>query len=207
MPTDLWIPLFPLNTVLYPLGILPLRVFETRYTDMVRECMKREAPFGVVLIHSGAEVGAAAVPELTGCLAHIRQWDMAELGVLLLTTQGGARFRIQATRELADRRVEAHVLMLADDPPQPVGPVHDACAVALRRVIDELAATGAQDHGEQYVSPFPEPAQLDDAGWVAHRWAEILPLPLPLKQQLLELKDPVGRLNIVHQYLRQSGIL
>src|SRR5450631_373270 len=107
MPTknEPWISLFPLNAVLYPGGILPLRVFEARYVDMVRDCMKSEAPFGVVLIKSGQEVGAPAEPESVGCMAHISQWDMVDLGVLLLRTQGGERFRIIETRQLLDHRL------------------------------------------------------------------------------------------------------
>lgn len=207
MSTERWIPLFPLNTVLFPLGILPLRVFETRYTDMVRECMKRGVPFGVVLIRSGSEVGAAAVPESVGCLAHIKDWDMPELGVLLLSTEGGARFRIEATRELPDHRLEARVLMLAPDAPTPVGRLHAVCADALRRVIDELNAAGVAEQAEAYVSPFPQPSNFDDAGWVAHRWSEILPLPLNVKQRLLELDDPALRLELVHQFLTQFAIV
>jgi Lon protease-like protein len=207
MATELWIPLFPLNTVLFPLGILPLRVFETRYTDMIRVCMKREVPFGVVLIRSGSEVGSAAVPESTGCLAHITDWDMPELGVLLLNTAGSARFHIEATRELPDHRLEARVVVLADDAPTAITPLHAVCAVALQRVIDELTAAGIAEQGDLYVSPFPQPARLDDAGWVANRWCEILPLPLIDKQRLLETTDPARRLQLVHQGLTQFGIV
>jgi hypothetical protein len=76
-----WIPLFPLNTVLFPGGVLPLKVFETRYMDMLRECMKHQRQqFGVVLIKSEQEVGAAAEPEDFGCLTQIVEWDMQDLG-------------------------------------------------------------------------------------------------------------------------------
>jgi len=207
MSTENWIPLFPLNTVLFPLGVLPLRVFETRYTDMMRRCMKGSAPFGIVLIRSGVEVGAAAVPETTGCLAHIVQWDMPELGVLLLTTHGGQRFHIEATRELSDHSLEARIVLLAEDTPLPVPPLHAACAIALKRVVDEITAPGMADHGNKYTSPFPQPVQLDDAGWVANRWSEILPLPMSVKQNLLELGDPSARLQLVHQCLTQLAIV
>jgi Lon protease-like protein len=105
-----WIPLFPLRTVLFPAGVLPLRVFETRYVDMVRERMKRDAPFGVVAIRAGAEVGGAAEPHAIGTLAHIVEWDMPELGVLQLQTRGGERFRVLETRiqpsQLLEGRIE-----------------------------------------------------------------------------------------------------
>ena len=80
MSEPAWLPLFPLDTVLFPGGVLPLKVFEARYIDMVRDCMKRDAPFGVVRIKSGKEVGAAAEPDRVGCIAHIVEWDMADLG-------------------------------------------------------------------------------------------------------------------------------
>src|SRR5688572_2943404 len=105
LATDSWLPLFPLKTVLFPDGILPLKVFEARYIDMVRECMKNNVPFGVVLIRSGQEVGAAAVPEEVGCLAHITGWDMQNPGVMMLRTLGGDRFRIIETRHLPDQRL------------------------------------------------------------------------------------------------------
>src|SRR3954469_20666404 len=125
---DAWLPLFPLNTVLFPGGVLPLKVFEARYIDMVRDCMKREAPFGIVLIKSGQEVGMAAEPELVGCMAYITQWEMPDLGVLMLRTQGGERFRIVETRTLSDQRLEARIDMIAPDDVVPVSAIHVSCA-------------------------------------------------------------------------------
>ncbi len=207
LSTDRWIPLFPLNTVLLPLGILPLRVFEARYTDMVRDCMKHDAPFGVVLIRQGQEVGAAAAPEQIGCLAHIRQWDMHDLGVLLLQTQGGARFRILATRETPDHRLEAQVEMLADDTPTRIGKQHADTTATLQNVINEVKEQGEAEQGEAFMYPFPLPTCLDDAAWVAHRWTEILPLPLVDKQRLLMIEDPLARLEAVEEHLMALGVI
>ncbi len=114
--TDLWIALFPLNTVLFPDGVLPLRVFETRYIDMVRACMKANTPFGVVAIQSGAEIGEVATPYSVGTIAHITEWDMPELGVLLIETRGGERFRILETRLLPRQRLEARVDFIRVEP-------------------------------------------------------------------------------------------
>lgn len=202
-----WLPLFPLNTVLFPSGILPLRVFEARYVDMVRECMKRETPFGIVLIKSGQETGAAAEPETVGCIATITQWDMVNLGVLLLRTIGGERFRIIETRELADHRLEARVEMLASDEVTTISDVHLSCARALKIVIDDINSKGQADQGMAFESPFSMPNQLDDAAWVANRWCEILPIPLKARQKLLELDDSQSRLAVVHQYLQQHRIV
>lgn len=202
-----WISLFPLNTVLFPGGVLPLRVFEARYMDMVRECMKNEQPFGVVRIVSGSEVGQAAEPDQVGCMAHITQWDMQDMGVLTLRMRGGQRFRILETRVLKDQRLEARVEMIPDDISIGVSSEHLSCATALTSVISEINARGQSEMGTQFVSPFDEPAQLDDAAWVANRWCEILPVSLLAKQKLLELDDAQARLAIVHQYLQQHKIV
>ena len=204
---DTWIPLFPLNTVLFPGGVLPLKVFETRYVDMVRDCMKREVGFGVVLIKSGPEVGAVAEPETVGCLATIARWDMEKLGLLLLHTAGGQRFRILQTRELPDHRLEARVTLIAADKPVHVSAIHVRCAKALKLVIDDITAKGHAERGMEFVSPFATPLQFDDAGWVANRWCEILPIPLKARQKLLELDDAQARLAVVDQYLQQHNIL
>lgn len=202
-----WISLFPLNTVLFPDGVLPLRVFETRYIDMVRDCMKSEQPFGIVRILAGSEVGRAAEPDDVGCIANIAEWDMPEMGVLMLRTVGGQRFRILEKRVLPDQRLQALVSMIDEDPATPVSAPHASCAAALKFIIDEVNQKGHAEQGAGFISPFSDPARLDDAGWVANRWCEILPVPLPAKQKLLELEDAQGRLTIVHQYLQQHKIV
>jgi uncharacterized protein len=207
LQNDTWLPLFPLKTVLFPDGILPLKVFETRYMDMVRECMKRNAPFGVVLIKAGLEVGMAAEPDKVGCLAYIADWDMQNLGVMMLRVHGGERFRILDTRILPDQRLEARIEMIAADGVVPVSDIHVSCAKTLKIVIDDADAKGRAEQGDAFISPFPRPIQLDSASWVANRWCEILPIPLKARQKLLELDDAHSRLTIVHQYLLQHKIL
>src|SRR5215510_2335901 len=93
--------LFPLGTVLYPEGMLPLKVFEQRYIEMTKTCLRDESPFGVCLIREGAEVGTAALPETVGSLATIVQWDMPQLGLFHLLARGGRRFRARRTRVAA----------------------------------------------------------------------------------------------------------
>ncbi|RJG03595.1 LON peptidase substrate-binding domain-containing protein [Noviherbaspirillum sedimenti] len=205
---DDWLPLFPLQTVLFPGGVLPLKVFETRYVDMVRDCMKRETPFGVVLIKAGQEVGTAAEPEGVGCLAHITDWDMDQPGVLLLRTRGGERFRILETRRQASELLEARIEMItADAPTQAVSDAHLSCAKALKTIAAAIQAKGRAEQGEAFVNPIAAPLQFDQSGWVANRWSEILPIPLKARQKLLELEDAPARLAIIHQYLQQHKIL
>lgn len=204
---DSWVPLFPLNTVLFPGGVLPLKVFEARYIDMIRDCMKRNAPFGVVLIKTGQEVGKAAEPESVGCLAQITQWDMETPGLLMLRTVGTERFRIINLRKQADERLEAQIEKLpADDVNESVSDMHVNCARALKSVADAIQAKGHAEQGDEFESPFAAPFQFDQSGWVANRWCEILPIPLKARQKLLE-QDADSRLSIVYQYLQQHQIV
>ena len=213
-----WLPLFPLRTVLFPGGVLPLRVFETRYVDMVRACMKTDTPFGVVAIRSGAEVGAAAEPYQVGTHAHIVEWDMPELGVLLLQTRGGARFRILETRRQNNQLLEALTEQVPDEEADVNAGVNaDAsgasdhalavCSRVLRVVIEELMERASAEAGGALVNPFPEPHQLDHAGWVANRWCEMLPIDLEEKQTLLEIADDAERILQVEAYLQQNGVI
>ena len=190
------VPIFPLGTVLFPGGLLPLRVFETRYMDMTRECMRAQKPFGVCLIRSGREVGETAVPEEIGCLAHILEWDMRELGVLSLRTQGGQRFRIRDSEVTAQGLVRANVELIEPEPVRALPAEFAACANLLEmEVVDKSAAV------------FAEPHQFDDATWVGYRLTEILPVPMAAKQRLLELDDSVLRLQVLHRFLEQRGLM
>lgn len=187
------IPLFPLNMVLFPDGILPLRIFETRYVDMVKHCMRESRGFGVVLIRSGNEVGPAQMHAI-GTLARITDFDQLPDGLLGLSCLGHQRFRI------LERRVQADGLNLGDVEFLPVEPTlavpqrHAHLARLLEEVLPQL--------GEIYTDM---PMQLDDAAWVGHRLAEILPLPLPNKQMCLELDDPLQRLDVLAPLIQAAS--
>ena len=202
-----WIPLFPLNTVLFPRGVLPLRVFETRYVDMVRERMKSGAPFGVVAIRAGNEVGTAAEPYDVGTLAHIVACDVEDLGVLLLHTQGGERFHILEKRTQRNQLIEARIAPLPADDPSHTGESLSLCARVLQVVIDELSRRSDEMPDSDFINPFTEPHALDSPTWVANRWSEMLPIALEDKQELLELTDAGVRLQRVERYLQDNGVL
>lgn len=202
-----WIALFPLNTVLFPEGVLPLRVFETRYIDMVRACMKANTPFGVVAIQSGAEIGEVATPYPVGTIAHITEWDMPELGVLLIETRGGERFRIEETRLLPSQRLEARVTFI---PPEPIvegGVTLQVCAEVLNVVIRDIERRAKKDQEPQFIAPFSEPYELHNPAWVANRWCEILPIPLAEKQRLLEMQDVALRLQTIEEFLHEHNVI
>ena len=184
--------IFPLHTVLFPDGVLPLKVFEQRYLEMTKVCLRDNAPFGVCLIREGGEVGAPAVPETVGCLATITEWDMAQLGLFQLVTRGGERFRIVETRIARNGLISAAVESLPVEPP---AAMDETCREVLGQIIGKVGAEN-----------FPAPIRLDDAAWVANRLAEILPLPSTVKQQLLELQDAAERCARVHRILAEQGL-
>jgi hypothetical protein len=189
------IPLFPLNTVLFPGGLLPLRVFEARYMDMTRDCMKNGSPFGVCLIREGREVGTPATPEAIGCLAQITDWDMQQLGLLQLKTKGGQRFRVEDYESAPNGLVSAAVDLIAAEAPLQLPNEFEACARLLRLVV--------KDQGDQLFEP---PHRFDDAVWVSYRLSEILPVPMQARQKLLELTDTLARLAILQQFLAQRDV-
>ena len=189
------IPIFPLNAVLFPGGLLPLRIFEQRYMDMAKGCLRDNEPFGVCLIRSGREVGAPATPEPIGCTAKIVEWDMQQLGVLSVKAQGGQRFRILDSRITAAGLTRASIEMLPQDADTGLAGQFDACANVLKAVI--------KAHGPQIMA---EPYLFDSSSWVSSRLTEILPVPLAAKQKLLELEDAAQRIEILSKFLQQHRI-
>ena len=179
------IPLFPLQTVLYPGGPLSLRIFETRYLDMVSRCLKEEQGFGVCLIREGSETGPARV-HMTGTLARIRDWSSGQDGLLNILARGERRFRIQTQRTQADGLNLAGVEWLPDEPPAPLPEARQELAEILRQIILQVGGPYAEGEGA-----------YGDAGWVGCRLAELLPLGLAQRQYLLELSDPLKRLEII----------
>lgn len=190
-----FLPLFPLQTVLFPDGVLPLKVFEARYMDMVSECLRTDAPFGVVLIEQGQETGAPALPHALGTAAVIARWDMAQAGVLEIVARGTRRFRILERSVEADGLQRARVQWLEERT--------EAVPPPLAELVPLMQAI-AEDAGEERLPP---PHRYDDAAWLGYRYAEVLPIPMRARQKLLELDDAVSRLEIMQQYLVQHGLL
>ena len=190
------LPIFPLGTVLFPGSILPLRIFEVRYMDMARACLRESSPFGVCLIREGQEVGAPAVPEAVGCEARIADCDVEELGILKVRAEGLGRFRILSTQVNRQGLIVGEVEPIDPEPPQPDAPGLAESAEFLRKAIAGI--------GEQR---FAEPFAFDNASWVGFRLAEILPLRMDVKQKLLELTDASMRLAVLHKFLKQQELI
>ena len=186
------VPLFPLGTVLFPGGLLPLKIFEQRYLDMTKACLKDGTPFGVCLIREGMEVGTAAVPETVGCLATIEEWDMPHPGLFHLLGRGSERFRIRDMQVAANHLISATVDAIAPDAPAEVDAL---CRGALKAIIEQVGA-----------GRFPAPLRLDDAAWVGYRLCLVLPLYARFKQELLELTDAAARLAQPRALLEKQGL-
>jgi uncharacterized protein len=180
------IALFPLNTVLFPGGLLPLRIFETRYVDMVGACMRQDASFGVVLIVDGNDTSAQVSFAAVGTAARIVDFQSQPDGLLGLLCRGERRFRVQHSHQQPDGLNRATVEWLADGPLTPLQPQYQPLAGVLRKVMARLANIGR----------FTEP-NYDDASWVSHRLAEFLPLEPAWQQRLLEIDDPNERLGLL----------
>jgi Lon protease-like protein len=174
--------LFPLKTVLFPGGLLPLRIFEARYLDMVGRCMKRGQRFGVLMIVDGSEVGRARTAEV-GTLAEIIDWHQEADGLLGIVVAGRERFRLLETSLRDDGLYVGTVDVLPEAPRCELPPRHAHLAKLLRQVLTRL---GVHRRGDE---------DYEDAAWVGYRLAEILPLSLEDRQACLEMEDPLARLD------------
>lgn len=208
------LPLFPLGTVLYPGGLLPLRIFEVRYLDMISKCHKSGAPFGVVALTEGSEVRkadnnqpggdgfATEAFNAMGTLATITEYANPQPGLLVVRCEGAQRFKINNREKLKHGLWIADVERQAEDIEVSIPQDLQACADALGKLIKTLQQRGvAADQ-----MPVLPPYRLDDCGWVANRWSELLPIPLELKQRLMVLDNPVVRLELISDILERTGI-
>ena len=184
------VPLFPLGTVLFPDGPLPLRVFEPRYLDMISRCLKDETQFGVLLINEGSEVGSADTYPV-GTKAQICDWYQGSDGILGVTAVGTQRFRLEKVKQESDGLYLGDIDTLDPEPSVPLPETYWSMADLLRAVVEDL--------GRLYE---PLEKHYDDATWVGNRFAEILPVSMEQKQHCLEMNDPIERLRFVQPLLR-----
>jgi uncharacterized protein len=178
------ISLFPLHTVLFPGGPLPLRIFETRYTDMVRRCMREQQSFGVLLIQDGDEAGEVATTATVGCTARIADFHTLHDGLLGISCVGERKFRVSRVWRASDGLNMGEVTWLPAEREVVLPEQYGHLAETVRRAIEDLS-----EHYEHVERKF------DDAAWIGARLAELLPIELADKQALLELDDPIERLD------------
>ena len=178
------IALFPLHTVLFPGGPLPLRIFETRYTDMVRNCMREQQPFGVVLIQDGEEAGPVATTATVGCSARIVDFYTLQDGLLGISCVGERKFSVLRVWRAPDGLNVGEVSWLEPEPRITLPEEYAQFGASVRRAVAELA-----EHYQHVEKHF------DDAAWIGARITELIPIGLNEKQVLLELDDPIARLD------------
>ncbi len=191
MPVTSSLPIFPLNTVLFPGGILPLRIFEQRYLEMTKSCLRDGTPFGVCRIREGAEVGVPAIHETIGCSAIISDWEMPHLGLFQLRARGVEVFRVLDSRVDRLGLIEARIERL----PESIGEIREEAAGLCRRVLEAIV----ERVGEQSL---PAPLSLDDPRWVSYRLSELLPLTAEDRQRVLEERDDGRRVERLVDLLR-----
>ncbi len=183
------LPLFPLHTVLYPGGPLPLRIFESRYLDMISRCLKADSPFGILLIRDGIETGQSKTHEI-GTLAKIADWYQGSDGVLGVTVVGEKRFRLLSSDRQADGLCVGEIEIIEDEGSSPLPQEFKRAAEILAAILGDL--------GRLY--DFLD-EQYEDASWDGYRFAEILPITPEQKQSCLEAEDSVTRLELMREVL------
>jgi Lon protease-like protein len=196
------LPLFPLQSVLFPGAQLTLRVFEVRYLDLVSHCLREQQPFGAICLRQGSEVRSAdeaVLLETTGVLAKLEEVDAEQAGVLRVRCLGTQRFEIDEPLQQPDGLWTARAWLIDDD--AVVAPA-EALVPTVRALANAIGALERKGG-----SPFLKPYRFDDAGWVANRWCELLPISLAAKQKLMALEDPQMRLRLVDEYLRGKGVV
>jgi len=197
------LPLFPLQSVLFPGMRLQLKVFEARYLDLVSRCLREQQPFGVVCLRQGGEVrsapGSAVRFETIGVLAQLQEVDAEQAGILQVRCVGGQRFEVADVAQ-DDSGLWSGVKTLLP-PDELLAP--DEAFIATVRALANAIGTLERQQG----SPFNKPYRFDDAGWVANRWCELLPISLAAKQKLMALDDPQLRLRLVDEFLRNKGVV
>ena len=190
------IALFPLATVLFPEGLMPLRIFEQRYMDMAKACLKHDLPFGICLIEHGQEVGAPATPYMMGTLARISEWDMPQLGVLHVVARGGQSFLIRERWSEASGLQRALITLVPEESPRPLPDAFARLIPLLKRI-----------YAEQGKNAYPLPHRLDDAVWLAWRFCELMPVPAAIKQEYLEMESALDRLEEIYRFCADRGLL
>ncbi len=187
------LPLFPLNTVVFPGGRLALRIFEQRYLEMIKQAIAEHAAFGICAIREGAETGTPAIPHSVGTRVHITDWDMLQPGILHVDTRALERFVIRSTHAEPNGLLVGQVDAVSDESAITVPDDLELAVEILRHIVDEYGDTH-----------FPPPHDFGNAVWVGYRLSEVLPLKLGIRQNLLEMNDSITRLRILTEFLKKQ---
>ena len=187
------LPLFPLNTVVFPGGRLPLKIFEQRYLEMVKQAIAASTPFGICAIREGTETGTPAVPYSIGTCVRITDWDMPQTGILHVETLAQERFVVRSTHVEPSGLLIGAVEAVTPESALAVPEDLELAVEILRHIISEFAD-----------AHFPAPHDFGNAVWVGYRLSEVLPLKLSVRQNLLEMNDSITRLRILTEFLKKQ---
>jgi len=200
------IPLFPLGSALFPDGRLPLQIFEVRYLDMIGKCIAEGSGFGVVALTEGTEVRRPGQTERfvgVGTMARINEWAAPSPGLMRIHCSGAGRFRVLQAERQKHGLWTAEVEMMPSDHTVAIPDELRDTAQALDYLLQSVMHQGLPEHE----IPIAHPFRLDECGWVANRWAEMMPVPVEVKQSLLALDNPLMRLELVQDALNELGWL
>lgn len=199
------LPLFPLNTVLFPGGMLPLQIFEIRYLDLIARCQRDGTPFGVVKLNSGSEVrqpGQIELFERVGTLASIETITHSRPGLMAVRCKGAQRFRVLSQTQQRFGLWSAEIDHVPSDPVVAI-PEH---LMYVATALDRLRGTMREEERTCYPHGLTDPV-WSDSGWVANRWAELLPVAPAIKQNLMALENPLLRLELIGDLLQQHDVI
>jgi hypothetical protein len=186
------LPLFPLSTVLFPGGRMPLKIFEQRYLDLAKTCLADSTTFGVCAIREGSETAEPAIPHGVGTEARIVEWDMPQPGIFHVVVEGLQRYVARNWEAQPNGLLVAEIESVSAEKHCEIPDELRLCAEVLKHLL--------ADHQIE-----PPETHYDNAVWVSYRLSELLPFKLKVKQDLLEMNDSVTRLRIIDQFLRRNA--
>lgn len=198
------IPLFPLGTVLFPDGVIALKIFEARYLDMIKQCLREKTEFGVISIMKNSEPDHEALVSSfsnIGTLALIEDFDPVQPALYITKSLGTRRFRLLNSTQEPNGLWIGEIELLDQDPEIPIPQEHQGVAKLLDEIISVIQSGDLM--GE---APFKEPFKMDDCGWVANRLAELLPISLAQKNHLLGQINPRIRLDLITEIIEDDDL-
>ncbi|MDP3777640.1 LON peptidase substrate-binding domain-containing protein [Methylotenera sp.] len=196
------LPLFPLNVVVCPGGLLPLRIFEARYLDMVRTCLRNKSSFAVVAVMPEGETDPEGYFPFAniGTLVDIVDADVTTVGLMNIRCVGRHRVKVDSYLQQPDGLVVGQLTDFANDLESAIPEDLESVVTSLQNLLTSLPASGVSPENMPVIKPY----HFENAAWVANRWLELLDLPLLQKQRLMQLDSPVLRLELIHDILYEN---
>ena len=198
------LPLFPLNLVVCPDGYLPLKIFEARYLDMVRDCLRNKSSFAIVTILPEGETDTEGNFPFAniGTLVNIVDADVTTVGLMMIRCVGQHRVKVDSFTQQPDGLVMGEVNDIPNDVSIPVPEDLNPSVKVLKQLLKTLANQNLSPTN----MPIVEPYQFENAAWVANRWVELLDLPLLQKQRLMQMEGPILRLELIQDILDANKV-